>query len=106
MLGPGTLIYCRSPKRTREVARRSIEHNVGGGKDLDSAADWIADTYHPDWIVGRALRRGIGIHHGSMPRALGHHIVRLFNEGRLAYLLVTSTLIEGVNTTAKECDRG
>ncbi len=37
-VGPGTLIYCRSPKRTREVARWLIEHNVGGGKDLDSAA--------------------------------------------------------------------
>ena len=36
-----------------------------------------------------------------MPRALAHHIVRLFNEGRLPWLIVTSTLIEGVNTIAK-----
>ena len=45
--------------------------------------------------------RGIGIHHGRLPRASGHHLVRLFNEGRLPYLLVTSTLIEGVNTAAR-----
>ncbi len=36
-----------------------------------------------------------------MPRALAHHMVRLFNEGRLPWLIVTSTLIEGVNTVAK-----
>lgn len=100
-VGPGTLIFCRSPKRIREVAQWLLERGVSGGHNLEGAADWIAQAYHPDWLVGRALRQGIGIHHGRLPRALGHHIVRLFNEGRLPYLLVTNTLIEGVNTTAR-----
>lgn len=99
--GPGTLVYCRSPKRTREVAQWLLDAGVAGGTDLEDAADWVSEAYHPDWIVGRALRSGIGIHHGRIPRALGHHLVRLFNEGRLPFLLVTSTLIEGVNTTAR-----
>jgi hypothetical protein len=100
-VGPGTLIFCSSPGRTRIVANWLLEREVGGGHDLEAAADWIADTYHPDWIVGKALRQGIGIHHGRLPRALGHHMVRLFDEGRVPYLIVTSTLIEGVNTAAK-----
>jgi hypothetical protein len=100
-VGAGTLIYCKSPARLREVAGWLLERGVGGGHDLQEAADWIAEAYHPQWMVGRALRAGIGIHHGRLPRALGHHIVRLFNSGRLPYLLVTSTLIEGVNTTAR-----
>ena len=99
--GPETLIYCRSPNRTRQVANWLMERRIGGGRDLADAADWIADAYHPKWLLARALREGIGIHHGKLPRALGHHIVRLFNEGRLPYLLVTSTLIEGVNTAAR-----
>lgn len=99
--GPGTLVYCRSPARTRQVAQWLLDAGVGGGTDLDEAADWVGEAYHPDWIVARALRAGVGIHHGRIPRALGHHLVRLFNEGRLPYLLVTSTLIEGVNTTAR-----
>lgn len=99
--GPGTIVYCQSPARTRLIAGWLLERGVGGGRDLDDAADWIGDAYHPSWIVGRALRAGIGIHHGRLPRALGHHLVRLFNEGRLPYLLVTSTLIEGVNTSAR-----
>ncbi|WP_296602235.1 DEAD/DEAH box helicase [Nocardioides sp.] len=100
-IGPGTLIYCRSPKRLRDVAEWLLDRDISGGEDLDDAADWVGDTYHPDWIVAKALRAGIGIHHGRLPRALGHHIVRLFNEGRLPFLLVTSTLIEGVNTSAR-----
>ena len=100
-VGPQTLIFCRSPKRTRDAANWLLDHEIGGGENLAYAADWVAATYHPDWTVARALRHGIGIHHARLPRSLGHHMVRLFNEGRLPYLLVTSTLIEGVNTTAR-----
>jgi len=100
-VGSETLIFCRSPQRTRDAAKWLLDRGIGGGQDLAAAADWIAETYHPEWTVARALRRGVGIHHARLPRALGHHMVRLFNEGRLPYLLVTSTLIEGVNTAAR-----
>ena len=48
------------------------------------------------------MRRGVGIHHGRIPRALNQYVVRLFNEGRIRTLICTSSLIEGVNTTAKD----
>ena len=99
--GP-TVLYASSPARAREVARWLLDARLGRGEStLDDAADWIARSYHPQWLAARAVRNGIGIHHGRMPRALAHHIVRLFNEGRLPWLIVTSTLIEGVNTIAK-----
>jgi len=47
------------------------------------------------------LRHGIAFHHGSMPRHLGRYIVEEFNKGNIKYLFCTSTLIEGINTTAK-----
>jgi hypothetical protein len=107
-LGPGTIVFCKSPKRTREVAgwlldsgRAPLRRADGELVELDDAADWMGEAYHPNWTVPRALRAGIGIHHGKLPRAVGHHVVRLFNEERLPLLLVTSTLIEGVNTAAK-----
>jgi hypothetical protein len=99
--GP-TLLYVRSPARGREVARWLLDAGLGrGDAELDDAARWIAGAYHPNWLVARAMRNGIGLHHGRMPRALAHHMVRLFNEGKLPWLIVTSTLIEGVNTSAK-----
>jgi hypothetical protein len=99
--GP-TLLYVRSPARGREVAKWLLDAGLGRGDQyLDDAANWVAGSYHPQWLVARALRNGIGIHHGRMPRALAHHMVRLFNAGKLTWLIVTSTLIEGVNTVAK-----
>ena len=62
---------------------------------------WIRENYHPEWIFAKAIEHGIGIHHGKNPRALSQQCVQLFNEGRLRCLICTSTLIEGVNTKAK-----
>jgi hypothetical protein len=98
--GP-TLLYVRSPARAHQLARALLRANLGQPTEiLASAGDWVGKSYHQDWLVGQALRQGIGIHHGRIPRALAHHIVRLFNSGQLPFLVVTSTLIEGVNTAA------
>jgi hypothetical protein len=61
----------------------------------------VGKEYHPDWLLAKALRSGIGLHHGRLPRALAQEIVRAFNSGELDSLICTSTLIEGVNTRAK-----
>lgn len=97
-----TLVYCRSPRQTRDVARWLLDARVSPeAPDLTPAITWIGEHFHHEWLVGQALARGIGIHHGRLPRALGQFIVRAFNDGRLRFLVCTSTLIEGVNTAAK-----
>ena len=97
-----TLIFCRSPARVNEVARALLSAEVGiPSSDLQSAAMWASKNYHPDWIFGKALTQGIGIHHGKLPRALSQYVVRMFNDLKLRFLICTSTLIEGVNTKAK-----
>jgi RAD3-like DEAD/DEAH box helicase/helicase-like protein len=100
-LNEPTLIFCKSPKRVNEVARALVEAGVGFHSGLSSAADWIAENFHPDWILREALRSGIGLHHGRLPRSLGQFVVRAFNDEKLRFLICTSTLIEGVNTKAK-----
>lgn len=97
-----TLIFCRSPARVNEVARALLAHGIGAATpELSPAAEWASRTFHKDWIFGKALVEGIGIHHGRLPRALAQYVVRMFNELRLQFLVCTSTLIEGVNTKAK-----
>lgn len=101
-LNEPTIIYCRSPRRASEVARALITANVAGeAPSMNDAAEWIAEHYHPEWYFGRALMMGIGVHHGRIPRSLGQFVVREFNEDRLKFLVCTSTLIEGVNTKAR-----
>lgn len=97
-----TLVYCSSPARVNEVARAMLSDGIGvDSPTMDDASAWVAKQYHPDWVFGMAIKRGIGIHHGRLPRSLSQFVVRAFNEERIRFLICTSTLIEGVNTKAK-----
>lgn len=99
-----TLVYCQSPASTRKLIKKYIEiRNVKFSEDeeLLEAARWTSEHYHDEWLVSVALQHGIGIHHGRLPRSLGRFMIRAFEEGKLNLLLCTSTLIEGVNTAAK-----
>lgn len=98
-----TLIYCRSPRQTRDVAKALLAASwlAAGDQTLHDAADWMSEAYHPDWLPVQALRSGLGVHNGRIPRWLAQFTVRAFNEDRLRFLICTSTLIEGVNTKAK-----
>ncbi|MDT4739806.1 DEAD/DEAH box helicase [Bradyrhizobium sp. WYCCWR 12699] len=97
-----TLIYCQGPGSAVKVGRRlmrSVEPN--NPESCAATAHWMADNYHPEWAAVAAVQHGIGLHHGGIPRALQQHMVRMFNDGSLKFLVCTSTLIEGVNTAAK-----
>jgi hypothetical protein len=101
-LKDSTLIYCASPASARRVATALAAAGVGSDKGrLRGAYDWLATNYHPDWAVARGFLTGVGVHHGKVPRAVAQYAVRQFNKGFLPFLVCTSTLIEGVNTKAK-----
>jgi hypothetical protein len=102
LAGEPTLVFCKSPKRANDVAGALLDGGVGTSDSAtDLASQWMKDEFHPEWTVARAVSRGIGVHHGRLPRSLGQYIVRAFNQGMLQVLVCTSTLIEGVNTKAK-----
>jgi hypothetical protein len=97
-----TLIYCRTPARVRQVGKWLIDDQAGSPTPASQVAgSWVANNYDSEWIAARCLKAGIGLHHARIPRAMQHHTVRLFNSGDLRFLICTSTLIEGVNTTAQ-----
>jgi hypothetical protein len=105
LTGP-TLVYCSSPARATVFARVIVEALRQDGPATageHDAAVWVAKHYAPDWSLVEALKAGVGIHHGRIPRALAHWMVQAFNadDAKLRFLVCTSTLIEGVNTTAK-----
>jgi hypothetical protein len=97
-----TLIYCSSPGRVRTVSRWLMNAQILPKQEmLSDAAAWIRQEYHNEWLLPDALEYGIGMHHGRVPRALAQYVVRQFNAATLGFLVCTSTLIEGVNTKAK-----
>jgi hypothetical protein len=97
-----TLIFCKSPDRVNAVAIEMINSNFfPKNEKLSGATIWMKKNYHEDWLLPIALEREIGIHHGKIPRSLAQFCVRAFNEGKIKFLICTSTIIEGVNTKAK-----
>lgn len=102
-LSDQTIVFCRSPRRASNAVRHIVNGGLGGevNRTSGNAADWMAKHYHPDWHLTKAVRQGIGLHHGRIPRALAQFMVREFNSGQLPFLVCTSTLIEGVNTSAR-----
>ncbi|MBB8765306.1 DEAD/DEAH box helicase [Escherichia coli] len=97
-----TLIYCQAPPSANRVAEYLIqEAGLKPVPETKEIAAWISRHYHPEWNVAKAISLGIGIHHGGVPRALQQYIVKLFNDGIIKRIICTSTMIEGVNTSAE-----
>lgn len=95
-----TIIYCKSPTVAGLVARELIR--LGHGTPTESPhIDWVSKEFDADWDYTIALKNGIGLHFGALPRALQQYTADQFNAGNLRFLLCTSTIIEGVNTVAK-----
>lgn len=74
------------------------DHDCSKYKDL---IDHIASQFTTKWILIKALMCGIGIHHGLVPKYIQKEIISLFNQGLISVLISTTTITEGVNTSAK-----
>jgi len=97
-----TLIYCKSPKRatylTRLVMNMYLRDKV---PSLSGFSEWLRETYNKDWSLAQAINYGIATHHAKLPRSVASYIIHLFNCKQIKILICTSTIIEGVNTNAK-----
>jgi len=100
-----TIIYCSSPNRVRSLAKKfslfllknKIENDI---KEYPLVA-WIKQYISKNWSLIDFLRYNIGIHDGALQKHITTSIIDYFNNGNLKYLFCTSTIIEGVNTSAK-----
>jgi replicative superfamily II helicase len=95
-----TIIYCKSPTVAGIVARELIRYGYGT-LTSNPHIDWVSQEFDPEWDYAVALKNGIGLHFGALPRALQQYTADQFNAGNLRFLICTSTIIEGVNTIAK-----
>lgn len=99
-----TIIYCKSATSIAQIAQfLGTLESVRDRKlePLRKYHKWLVKNYGQDWTCSKALTNGIGIHHGALPRAIQQKSIDLFNSNQIQYLLCTSTMIEGVNTAAK-----
>lgn len=96
-----SLVFTAVPGSAQNLMGSIIEAGINYPSELGAKlGQWIKDNYHQDWQIGRGAANGIAVHHGRLPRSLGQLFVRMFDDGHLKLLICTSTLIEGVNTSA------
>lgn len=99
-----TIIYCSSPARARKYAKKYwkylVQRGIREGESLPLVS-WIEDNVSNRWGLVNELKYGIAIHDGSLQKHIGASIIDYFNKGKLKYIFCTATIIEGVNTSAK-----
>jgi hypothetical protein len=97
-----SLIYVQSPlsafKLTYQLMGSGLYTPSSFCADL---GEWMKKNFHPEWVLGKSVQEGIGIHHGRVPRAIAHLMISLFDKGELGAIVCTSSMIEGVNTAAE-----
>lgn len=65
-------------------------------------SDWLGKNYDFNWSLTKLIKRGVGVHNGRLHRSLSQIQVRLFEEDKgINNLISTSSIIEGVNTSAE-----
>ncbi len=99
-----TILYCPRRGDVERYAKYIIKSENNNRWDFSGYEFFIKhleENFHKDWVLINALKNGVGIHHGLVPKYIQKEIVSLFNEGKLSILISTTTITEGVNTSAK-----
>lgn len=94
------LIYQSTKRGTESTANELASYSNEERADSALVA-YIKENVSEEWSLVQCLSKGVAFHHGSMPRYIQAELVDSFNRGEIQSLVCTTTMTEGVNTTAK-----
>ncbi|WP_405077730.1 DEAD/DEAH box helicase [Pectobacterium versatile] len=97
------LIYRYQKQYVEELAEKFISElkDKNYNKNL---VDYLESNISKNWSLVQCLKKGVAFHHGAMPRYIQDLIIDEFNKTNfdgVNYLFCTTSLTEGVNSTAK-----
>lgn len=97
-----SIIYCNAVQNTVEKAQ-DFSKLIAKSEDNDliELANYIRETIHDKYYLGKLVERGISFHFGALPQEIRKQIEEFFKRGKIKYLFTTSTLLQGVNLPAK-----
>lgn len=105
-LGQGTagnIIFANGAAEAENIALLLREHFAlnhtppSNEPEIIDLVRLIRNSVHPSYPLVETLPYRIGVHYGDMPEIARRDQERLFDEGKLEFLVCTSTLLEGVN---------
>lgn len=95
------LVYFSSPTYLEKFYIKKLKNlNTNIGLN-DGWIKRVEEDFHPEWLPIQALKSGIGIHYGPMPKFIQKKVIELFKKNEIQNILATSSIIEGVNTPTK-----
>lgn len=100
----GTLVYANEAGEAEEIAdliSQLIPPFEGKDKELSELADLARKGVHPNFTLAGLVEQGVAFHYGNMPSLIRQEVERLFRNGKIRFLVCTSTLIEGVNLSCR-----
>lgn len=98
-----TLIYAGTYANIKRISILLIDSLESVDRPLlNHFQSWLATNYDANWELTKLVTRGVGVHNGQLHRSLSQIQIRLFEEEQgLDSLVSTSSIIEGVNTSAR-----
>lgn len=102
LVNENAIVYCNTQANAEKVANEYERVNINTSY-FQAFIEHLKNKYDERWVVIESLEKGIGVHHGVVPKYIQKEIVGLFNtkESSVNILTSTTTITEGVNTTAK-----
>lgn len=95
------LIYCKNQSSAETRAKRIAKVTEKIGVIDEEFIDYIVQNISSEWSLIQYLRKGVAFHHGGLPKYIKKEIVDSYNDNKITNLVCTTSLIEGVNTSAK-----
>lgn len=98
-----SLIYAASYGQIKIVSDILIDNlQMSDSEILADFSSWLSENYQQNWALTKLIKLGVGIHNGQLHRSIGQIQVKLFEEENgLETIVSTSSIIEGVNTSAE-----
>jgi hypothetical protein len=97
------LVYVGN-KRGVESKAKLIAKYSDNIEDENGLVAYLESTFSKEWSLVTCLKKGVAFHHAGIPKFIQIEIVDGFNSnsGEIKTIVCSPTLIEGVNTAAKQ----
>lgn len=105
--GQNNIVYGSEPSACEEIAlliSQALSSKRTDDKidsELKEFSDYLSEHVHKDYLLVETIKNGVAYHYGNLPSFIRKGIERLCVDGKIKYIVCTSTLLQGINLPAQ-----
>lgn len=101
--GQSNIIYANGAAEAENIAILLMDLFIDrpDNASLLALSELAKETVHPNYILVECVKKGIAFHYSNIPTHLRRAVEDAVSNGKIDYLICTSTLLQGVNLPAK-----